>query len=100
MASTHPNYFTDKAGNVLALNGSHTWNDLQDWGSNGSPQTFDFNAYVKFLVAHGHNMTLLWTTELPKFCSFPAIAGVSQDITVSSASLASGRARERQLTAD
>jgi len=82
-ASTHPNYFTDKAGNILALNGSHTWNDLQDWGSNGSPQPFDFNAYVKFLVAHGHNMTLLWTTELPKFCSFPSIAGVSQDITVS-----------------
>ncbi len=82
VASTHPNYFTDKAGNVLALNGSHTWNDLQDWGSNGSPQSFDFNAYVKFLVAHGHNMTLLWTVELPKFCGFPAIAGVSQDITV------------------
>jgi hypothetical protein len=82
-ASAHPNYFRDPAGNVLALNGSHTWNDLQDWGSNGSPQTFDFNAYVNFLAAHGHNMTLLWRTELPRFCGFPAIAGAPQDITVS-----------------
>src|SRR5262249_20668221 len=52
----------------------HTWNNLQDWGANGTPQPFDFTAYVNFLVSHGHNFTLLWRTELPKFCGLPTVA--------------------------
>ena len=35
-ASSNPNYFKDANGTVLILNGSQTWNTLQDWGSNGS----------------------------------------------------------------
>src|SRR5512141_911930 len=70
-ASTNPQYFKDANGTVLILNGSQTWNTLQDWGSNGSLQTLDFNAFVNFLTAHGHNFTLLWTTEMPKFCNLP-----------------------------
>jgi len=82
-ASGNPNYFRDASGNVLILNGSQTWNTLQDWGSNGSPQTLDFNAFINFLTAHGHNFTLLWRTELPKFCGFPAAASSPPDLTVS-----------------
>src|SRR5439155_23486455 len=66
----NPNYFKDANGTVLILNGSQTWNPFQDWGSNGSPQTLDFEAFAKSLVAHGHNLTLLGLTDLPKFCVF------------------------------
>ena len=81
--SANPNYFQDANGVVLILNGSQTWNDVQDWGSNGSLQRFDFNAYVHFLTAHGHNFTLLWITEMPKFCGFPATAASPPDLAVS-----------------
>jgi len=81
--SNNPNYFKDANGSVLILNGSQTWNTLQDWGSNGSLQTLDFDAFVKFLTAHEHNFTLLWTTELPRFCHFPSMASSPPDLTVS-----------------
>ena len=81
-ASRNPNYFQDAHGTVLILNGSQTWNTLQDWGSNGSIEALDFDAYVKFLSAHGLNFTLLWRTELPKFCGLPLIEGYAPDITV------------------
>jgi len=70
-ASANPNYFKDSSGKPLILVGSHTWNNLQDWGTNGSLQTMNFNAFVDDLSAHGHNFTLLWTTELPRFCGLP-----------------------------
>ena len=82
VVSDNPNYFKDASGTVITLNGSQTWNTLQDWGSNGSPQTLDFGAFVKFLTAHGHNFTLLWATELPRFCSFPATASSPPEMTV------------------
>jgi len=78
--SRNPNYFKDAKGGALILNGSHTWNTLQDWGSQGSLRTLDFPAFVNFLTAHGHNFTLLWTTEMPKFCGFPSTEGVSPDM--------------------
>jgi glucose/arabinose dehydrogenase len=81
-ASANPNYFKDGSGTPLILNGSHTWNDLQDWGTNGTLQPLDFNAYVNTLVASGHNFTLLWYIELPKFCGFPTTAGTPPDYTV------------------
>src|SRR5258708_1246443 len=64
--SANPNYFEDANGKPLLLCGSHSWNTLQDWGTNGSIQPLDFGNFVSFLQAHGHNFTLLWTTELPK----------------------------------
>ena len=82
VVSANPNYFKDANGTVIILNGSQTWNTFQDWGSNGSFQELNFDAFVKFLVAHGHNFTLLWITELPKFCGFPSTASSPPDLTV------------------
>lgn len=78
-ASDNPNYFKDASGSVLILNGSQTWNTLQDWGTNGSPQALDFDAFVKFLTTHGHNFTLLWRIEMPKFCGLPTTASAPPD---------------------
>ena len=83
VASGNPNYFKDASGEVLILTGSHTWNTLQDWGSHGSPQTLDFDAFVSFLVAHGHNFTQLWAMELPRICGLPSAADLAPDLTVS-----------------
>jgi hypothetical protein len=83
VASANPHYFKDAKGTLLILNGSQTWNTFQDWGSNGSLQTLDFSAYVNFLTAHGHNFTLLWVTEMPKFCGFPATASSPPDLIAS-----------------
>jgi cephalosporin-C deacetylase-like acetyl esterase len=80
--SENPNYFKDANGNVLILNGSQTWNTLQDWGSNGAPQALDFHAFVQFLTKHQHNFTLLWSAELPKFCHFPSVASGPPNVTV------------------
>ena len=82
-ASANANYFQDANGAVLILNGSQTWNTLQDWGSKGSVQALDFPAYVNFLTTHGHNFTLLWRTELPKFCGLPSTATSPPDLTAS-----------------
>jgi len=81
--SRNHNYFMDAGGSVLILNGSQTWNTLQDWGSDAAPQELDFGAFVQFLTAHKHNFTLLWSTELPKFCNFPATASSPPELTVS-----------------
>jgi Putative collagen-binding domain of a collagenase len=81
-ASSNPNYFKDAHGTVLILNGSQTWNTFQDWGSGGSLRALDFDAFVRFLTAHGHNFTLLWITDMPKFCGLPTTAGSSPDFIV------------------
>jgi len=69
--SRNPNYFEEASGAPLVLCGSHTWNTLQDWGTNNSIRPLDFEAFVRFLKAHGHNVTLLWYTELPRFANLP-----------------------------
>ncbi len=83
VVSHNHNYFMDAAGSVLILNGSQTWNTFQDWGSNGTLHKLDFGVFVHFLIAHGHNFTLLWSTELPKFCNFPATASPPPELIVS-----------------
>ena len=93
-ASANPNYFKDASGTPIILNGSHTWNSLQDWGSNGSLRTLDFPAFVNFLVAHGHNFTFLWCTELPKFCGLPTTDQFAARFHRWSASLAENRSRQ------
>lgn len=75
-------YFTDGSGKAIYLTGSHTWNDLQDWGTNGAVRPLDFTAYVHMLVAHHHNFTLLWTTELPRFRGLPSTATAPPDFSV------------------
>ena len=82
-ASRNPNYFQDASGRPLILCGSQTWNTLQDWGKGGSVQPLHFGAFVEFLQAHGHNFTLLWRTELPKFSNLPVTAANPPDFTVS-----------------
>lgn len=62
--SSNPHYFQDARGNPVILNGSQTWNSFQDWGTEGSIQILDFDAFVKFLTTHGHNFTLLWISEV------------------------------------
>jgi hypothetical protein len=81
--SKNPNYFEDATGAPLILCGSHTWNTLQDWGTDGSVQTLDFDAFVGFLTAHGHNFTLLWCTELPTFRGLPTTETAPPDFTAS-----------------
>src|SRR5258706_5187589 len=83
VVSANPNYFKDANGSVLILNGSQTWNTLQDWGSNGSLHTLDFKGFVDFLAGHRHNFTLLWTTGMPKFCGFSSTESSPPDLTVS-----------------
>jgi hypothetical protein len=81
-ATNHPNYFVDGDGKAVYLTGSHTWNNVQDWGTDDAPQPFDFSAYVKMLVAHHHNFTLLWQTELPVFRGLPTQANAAPDFYV------------------
>src|SRR5262245_56276074 len=80
---TNPRYFTDGSGKAVYLTGTHTWNDFQDWGTDGVIQPFDFDAYVKMLVAHHHNFTLLWATELPTFHGLPSTEHAPPDFIVS-----------------
>jgi hypothetical protein len=81
--SSNPNYFEDLSGSPLVLCGSHSWNTLQDWGTNGTVRVLDFNAFVSFLKAHGHNFTLLWTIELPRFRGLPTSEASPSDFLVS-----------------
>ncbi|HKW98614.1 MAG TPA: putative collagen-binding domain-containing protein [Bryobacteraceae bacterium] len=81
-ASANPHYFQAADGRAVILNASQTWNTFQDWGQDGAVEPLDFAAFVKFLAAHGHNFTLLWTTEMPKFCGLPTTANSPPDFVV------------------
>src|SRR5262249_34587862 len=48
----------------------------------GRIRPLDFTAYVKLLVAHNHDFTLLWATELPTFRRLPTTASSPPDFTV------------------
>lgn len=60
----NPRYFTDGTGRAVYLAGSHTWNNLQDWGP-PSPN-FDYDAYLDLLLANNHNFFRLWAWEAPR----------------------------------
>jgi hypothetical protein len=80
--SKNPRYFADASGAPLVLCGSHSWNTLQDWGLDGKIRPLDFDAFIRFLKAHGHNFTLLWYTELPRFHGLPTTDSDPPDFTV------------------
>ncbi len=80
--SGNSHYFKDPGGRIVVLNGSQTWNTLQDWGTDGAAQELDFDAFIRFLAGHGHNFTLLWRVEQPRFCNLPVNAGAPPEFTV------------------
>jgi hypothetical protein len=51
------------ARSAVLLTGSHTWNNLQDWGLTNPPLPLDFSAYLDFLQRHGHNFIRLYVWE-------------------------------------
>jgi Family of unknown function (DUF6298) len=58
--SENPGYFTDGSGRAVYLTGSHHWDNLVDRDAKGS---FDYVAYLDFLIRHNHNFVRLWTAE-------------------------------------
>lgn len=65
--SANPRYFVDREGRPVYLTGSHTWASLQDIGRTDPPPPFDYDEYLRFLVAHNHNFVRLWTWEQAKW---------------------------------
>ncbi|MBF8191966.1 hypothetical protein ITP53_41055 [Nonomuraea sp. K274] len=69
----NPRYFTvrsdDPAGRrVVYLTGSHIWNNFHDGMGPGAtapalPEKLDYDSYLDFLAAHGHNFIRLWRWE-------------------------------------
>jgi hypothetical protein len=69
---THGLFFEDGHGHAPLLAGSHTWDNFQDQGCSAPPcgnppPPFDFEAYLSFLAANGHNFFRLWTWEQPRW---------------------------------
>jgi hypothetical protein len=58
----NPRYFADGSGKVIYLAGSNWGLELQDdaWDI---VHTFDYRAYLDFLVAYNHNLIRLWVVE-------------------------------------
>ena len=64
--TANPRYFTDGSGKAIYLTGAHTWSNLLDRGTVNPPAvTFDYNAYINWMVSHNFNFMRLWTAELP-----------------------------------
>jgi len=68
---TNSRYFTDGSGKAIYLTGSHTWNNLVDFGTDNPPKPFDFDAYLDFLERHHHNFFRLWRWEGVAFDTRP-----------------------------
>ncbi len=63
-------FFVDAYDQGVYLTGSHTWNNLQDWGDCRSDpaqegQPFPYDTYLDMLVSCGHNFIRLWAFEGP-----------------------------------
>lgn len=56
-------HFVAADGRAVWLTGSHVWTNLQDMGDTDPPLRFNYDAYLDFLVAHGHNFIRLWRSE-------------------------------------
>ncbi|MBI5510883.1 MAG: hypothetical protein HY903_19150 [Deltaproteobacteria bacterium] len=55
----NPRYFTDDTGRAIYLTGSHTWYLIQ--GGGGTKTAAQFDAFLDWSQAHGHNFVRLWT---------------------------------------
>jgi hypothetical protein len=62
---TNGRYFTDDTGRAILLAGAHVWNNLQDMSPTDPVQHMDFEVYLDWLEARGHNFIRLWRWELP-----------------------------------
>lgn len=67
VSARNPRYFENASGQIVYLTGSHTWSNLQDNGTSDPPQSFNYPAYLDFLVARGHNFFRLWAWEQTKW---------------------------------
>jgi hypothetical protein len=73
VSSANPRYFTVASGSAadgkaIYLTGSHIWNNFHDGMGPGAdcgpaPERLDYEAYLEFLKAHGHNFIRLWRWE-------------------------------------
>jgi hypothetical protein len=70
VCAANPRYFAlaDEPDRAVYLTGSHVNNNLHDGLGFGrdcpdSPEVFNFDAYLEFLVARGHNFARLWRWE-------------------------------------
>jgi hypothetical protein len=64
VSSVNPRYFAGPDGNIVYLTGSHTWCNFMDCDdTNPITSTFDYPAFLNFLVAHNHNFFRLWRAE-------------------------------------
>jgi hypothetical protein len=72
VSAANPRYFTvasgEGAGRAVYLTGSHIWSNFHDGMGPGSecsdtPERMDFDEYLDFLEARGHNFIRLWRWE-------------------------------------
>ena len=73
VSTANPRYFTIAEGSdaehkAVYLTGSHIWNNFHDGMGPGAecaaqPEPLDYQAYLQFLKAHGHNFIRLWRWE-------------------------------------
>jgi hypothetical protein len=72
VSQVNPRYFTvtsgDRAGSAVYLTGSHIWSNFHDGmgpgpACAGTPERLDFDRYLDFLQARGHNFIRLWRWE-------------------------------------
>jgi hypothetical protein len=66
----NPRYFSHESGKAIVLSGSHTWANLQERGVEGQTPDFDYEAYLDFMEAHGHNFMRLWQWEHAQWMQF------------------------------
>ncbi|MFC2076598.1 DUF6298 domain-containing protein [candidate division KSB1 bacterium] len=59
---TNPRYFSDVAGEIVYLTGSHNWYNFQDRGF-GVLEEVGFENYLDFLKKYGHNFARIWAWE-------------------------------------
>jgi len=64
VSKVNPRYFTDNSGKAVYLTGSHTWNNLVEMTETEGMNTFDYEAYLKFLKSYNHNFFRLWKWDM------------------------------------
>jgi hypothetical protein len=63
-STVNPRYFANPNGTIVYLTGSHTWCNFMDCDdTNPISATFNYSAFLDFLVANNHNFFRLWRAE-------------------------------------